>query len=241
MYPKIELNYNKALQRTRKDRAAELRRSVHQNMISRSTKILIVLALLPLGLGVALDRYMAHRFYSINTCPVRKRIEVTDGFELTQTFTVDYASDYEVGIRCKRALSEDRLDGILESKLNLTYSVFEDNVLLVRVDSTDSPDSMAYDEDAITRLLGDFPASPGKEYRIEILVRSSIPELASTDPVLLVVIDAITWTHLYFHQATPFALGRLASVGIGLLFLFCACVSQVIHWTRRRRSIKPTV
>ena len=204
--------------------------------MSKLTKTLILLALLAMGTAFALDRYIVHRFNRVDFDPVRKRIDVESGFELTESFAVDYASDYEVGIECKRALPHDQLNGLLQSHLNLTYTVFENETPLVRVDSRNLVEGGAYTDDGITRLLGNFPASPGKNYRIDLLVRSSIPELAATEPTLLVVLDHIVWKTEFAVPAIPFAFARLASGGLGLIIVVCAALSQRDHWIRKQRN-----
>lgn len=94
-------------------------------MMTKRTKTLIVLVLLAMGTDFALDRIIVQRLNRGDFVPVRRRIELEKGFQLTQVFTVNHAADYEVGLECKRALPHDDLNGLLQSNLNLTYAVFE--------------------------------------------------------------------------------------------------------------------
>jgi hypothetical protein len=205
-------------------------------MIPRATKILALIGIFALAVSFAFDRYIAHRFHQYDFEPVREPIEVAEGFTLTKAFTVEYASDYDVGLECRRALPHERLDGILQSDLALGYSVFQDGALLTQVDSITHPGGGRYTSDTITRMLGSFPAHPGRDYRIDVRVGRTIHDLPATLPTLVVEIDSIVWKTEFYAPAIPFAMAQLASGATGLLLLCFAGAAHLRHWFRKRRS-----
>jgi len=169
--------------------------------------------------------------------PVRQPVRITEGYHLSKDFKIGHESEYEVGLRCKRTLPFDQLDNILQFKLDVTYTVFENGVVVSRVDSKDLPDAGGvYSRDRIVRFLGRFSGSPYNSYRIEFAVNTSHPELDPTEPMLLVELDHSVGAGR-FHEAMPFALVGCVSGPVALFYLISAGVLQFTHWIRKRREI----
>ena len=169
---------------------------------------------------------------------VRVPVRIIAGQAVTNNFMMNYDDNYMVALECKSTLPREQFNRFLFNDLNLIYTVFEDGYTLTNVCSlTQKAGEFGTKDTTTTRIISEFPARTGRHYRIELEVKSSLPELNSTDPTLLVEMDIVSQK---CHMFPPYAFHFILASVIGFLLILVAIISQLVHWYNMTKDTEPS-
>lgn len=132
-------------------------------------------------------------------------VQFTEGFSLTNSFSVTYSRYYWVEIVCPRSDSthqhKNEVFSALSKKLPIKFTISCDGVIVAQGDSSEEKSrgcSAAED----TRIITNFKGVPGKRYDLTFHTLDSVPVLDATRPSIR--ISLLRWAdsnlfHMLFN------------------------------------------
>jgi hypothetical protein len=181
--------------------------------------------------------------------PLTLPIEFVEGQIFQGQFQVELNVPYEIMVIFHRNIPQDDLDSLV-GNLNfmvssenrnviipISLSLWQNDTLILKSD-TIKIQSYSHTNDYVGRAIGLFKGERGKQYRINITTRQTIPMLNKTSPVLRVsVIPSVFKTEIVNKEVARFV-NREILFYSGILFIVMLLINIVFELRSRLLSNK---
>jgi len=197
-----------------------------QTSIVKITGVIAALLFIAAGLAFHHSRRLMteHRWIVL-----QEPITFEKGFSLSHAFTMDLAANYWIEVECRKTIPFETLEKTLDKELAAEFIVTD---ALGPVASGESSrwNAAGFTDYSISRRLGGFEGAPNHSYTLSLHISASLPGLASTHPVVKIVIDTLPYKHAYL-TSTLFAI-----LGIVLSVIASVCLLSILiqTWFRYR-------
>jgi hypothetical protein len=184
--------------------------------MNTTKKILAVVAiLLFIATGVMLQR--ALRVNQRRWVVLEQPIRLDEGFSFSNSFTVDIPTTYYLGVECKKTVPSDTLNATLYQALAVEFSLSNGATNVAHGDSSKIIGG-AGANDFVSVEFAKFEATPGVTYTLDFHVLHSLPQLASTCPLVKVSVHP----SVFKNAAVNASVSIFEAYGLAFVGLLCA-------------------